>query len=60
MDEDDGSINFTQIDKKKNNKIDHNTLASSHFSIASNNGNKIENKKVMTNKNVYGKNLSGS
>ena len=45
--DDDDSINIKQIDSKKNtNKIDYNTLATTHFSISSDNINKHKNKKV--------------
>ena len=45
--DDDDSINIKQIETKKNtNKIDYNTLATSHFSISSDNINKHKNKKV--------------
>jgi len=41
------SINIKQVESKKStNKIDYNTLATTHFSISSDNINKNKNKKV--------------
>ena len=46
LEDDDDSINISQLEKKNTNKIDYNTLATSHFSISSDNINKHKNKKV--------------
>ena len=45
--DDNDSINIKQVESKKiTNKIEYNTLATTHFSILSDNINKNKNKKV--------------
>ena len=46
LEDDDDSINISQLEKKNTHKIDYNTLATTHFSISSDNINKHKNKKV--------------